>query len=131
MKHLFTLLCLVSLLSCSKDSDNNNNDKDRTLQVVVQDYVPPGTASNYWAVKLIFSPQVTIQGSVKVDFDVYNLGAFYKHYSYTINFDLNNANTFIYQTNVTSAPPGQGWDVKNIVVSNLTQTSGNYNITLK
>lgn len=131
MKLLFTSFLLLTLLSCSKDSDNDDSDKDRTLQVVVQDYEPPGTASNYWAVKLIFNPQVTIQGSVKVDFDVYNLGAFYKHYSYKINFDLNNANTFIYQTNVISAPPGQGWEVKNIKVDSLVQTSGNYNITIK
>lgn len=130
MIRLFTYLIIASvLISCSKSNDSNG-DKKRTLQIQIKDYQPPPTANHNWGVHLTFNKSVTLTGSVKVDYDVYNLNAFFKHYSYKVAFSLNNETSFIYNTNVASAPAGQGWEVRNVIVDSL-QTTGDYIIELK
>lgn len=128
MKYIFALALLATLVGCSKDSDNNPS-KERTLKVDVIDYEPPNVLNNYWAVRLTFNPQVTVTGSIKVDFDVFNLGAFAYHVSQRFQFNLNDKNVYIHQTPHGSSL--QGPEIKNIVVDSLVQTSGDYNITIK
>jgi hypothetical protein len=131
MKYLFTLLIVsVVLFSCSKGKDDKKQE-DRTLQVNVIDAISPTSGNHVWTVRLLFNLKVTIQGSVKVDYDIYHLGAFNKHYSQKVNFSINDDHYFYHYTTVISAPPGQGWEVKNMIVDSLAQTSGNYNITIK
>jgi hypothetical protein len=130
MKRLFTLLPFIAiLLACSK-SNNSNEDKKRTLQIQVKDHQPPTVLNHYWGVFLTFNQPVTLTGSVKVDYDVYNLSAFYKHYSYKITFGLDNKSEYIYNTNVASAPAGQGWETRNLSIDSL-QATGDYIIELK
>jgi hypothetical protein len=128
MKYIFILALLATLASCSKDTDNNNNN-ERTLKVDVIDYEPPTVSNNYWAVRLTFNPQVTITGSVKVDFDVYNLGSFAYHSSQKFQFSLDDKNVFIHQTQHSSAM--QGPEIKTIVVDSLSVSQGDYAITIK
>lgn len=130
MKRIFTLALLATLVSCSKDSDNEPS-KDRTLSATVQEYQPSGSGDYYWSVRLTFNPQVTIQGSVKVDFDVYYMGTFDKHHSQTVNFQLTEKNVFTHNTLIKTIPWGQGQEARNVKVENLVQNSGNYNITVK
>src|SRR5688500_87736 len=131
MKYLVTLLLTsIVLFSCSKDKDDDNKN-DRTLEVFLFDRISPTSGNHRVAIQLQFLPSVTIQGSVKVDFDIYSLNAFYKHYSEKITFTLNNLNNFLHQTEIPFAPNGMGLEVRNVVVDSLVQTSGNYNITIK
>jgi hypothetical protein len=130
MKYILTLALLATLASCSKDSDKPLS-KERTLTTTVQEFKEPNSGDYYWNVRLTFNPQVTIQGSVTVDFDVYYMGAFSKHYTEKINFQLKEKNTVVHNTSIRTTPWGQGDEVKNIKTGSLVQTSGDYIITIK
>ena len=127
-KFLLFGFLLINFIACSKDS-GNNEPKQATLSVIVIDHQPPPLANHYWGIRLSFNPAVTLTGSVKVEYDVYNLGAFGEHYSYKIPIDLNNENAFTYNTKVGSQL--QGPEIKNLKVDSLIITEGNYYVTIK
>lgn len=127
-KYLLFGFILINMIACSKDSGDDKPTKT-SLNVIVVDHQPPPLADHYWGIVLTFNPAVTLTGSVKVEYDVYNLGAFGEHYSYKIPLNLNNANSLTYNTKVGSQL--QGPEIRNLKVDSLILTSGNYDITIK
>lgn len=123
---LLTVLAAFMLESCSrKDSSNDLDNKNRTLEVSISGY------EGKWGVFLNFDKPVTIEGSLKVDFDVYYLGALQKHNSFKVPFKITDVSGgFVFKTN-ESGGLGTGIELRNKVVDSLVITKGDYNITLK
>jgi hypothetical protein len=122
---LIMFASILLLFSCKKN--DTNVQEERTLLVVVKDYRPTTNGNLYWSINLTFSPIVTLNGTVNVEYDIYSQSVLYKHYSYKVQFSLNNQSSFTYNTFESAQLTGA--EIKNIKVSGLT-TDGNYNISI-
>jgi hypothetical protein len=122
---LFIFAAILFLFSCKKVDTNVDN--VRVLQITVKDYRPTTNGIVSWAVDLTFYPSVTVIGAVNVEYDIYSQGALYKHYSYKVQFSLNNQTTFVYNTLESAQLTGA--EIKNIKVSGLV-ADGGYEITI-
>lgn len=122
---LIMFASILLLFSCKKNDTTVK--EERAFLVVVKDYRPTINGNLYWGINITFSPAVTLNGSVNVEYDIYSQGLLYKHYSYKVQFSLNNQSNYTYNTLESAQLTGA--EIKNIKVSGLT-TDGNYNISI-
>ncbi|MCS3800173.1 hypothetical protein [Niastella sp. OAS944] len=122
---LIIFASILLLFSCKKNDATVK--EEQVLLVVVKDYRPTSNGNLYWGINITFSSAVTLNGSVNVEYDIYSQSLLYKHYSYKVQFFLNNQSSYIYNTFESAQLTGA--EIKNIKVSGLT-TDGNYNISI-
>lgn len=125
MKKIITIVILfATFVACKKDSEAPK----REVSITAFDSGDPA-AEHYWIVNLTFQPQVTLKGSVDIEFDAYHYENFVKHVSEKVYFELDNENHYqhkIVNTQVLKTP-----SIRNFKYSNFVITEGNYNITIK
>lgn len=129
MKNYLFTICIIAVFGCSK-SNEVKDDMNRELSVSVNAVrVSTPYISNNWEVWLTFNSTVNMTGGVIVQHDLWDLGQYKKTYIDTFDFKIENTNFFSYRTSRNANY--QGPEIKNIKVNKFTQTTGNYNVSIK